>query len=307
MPNNKYFPERDHAYMADMSRRSHLLVAWLEAFKARFMEMEEAQGTIHECEVVLQKYDAVVGRIKVPLDIRSACKEALGYGLSTFLKKLDIALQQGPPSDSCFPERVEAYLMDMTRKHDALGDWAEHFKARFHRFEQAQTTIQEVDVVLKKWYHVVGRYKLPKEIARACRDRSAELPSGLDHALASLSRACRIGPLQSFEAHTHWTEARRQQSALTHWLERFRLHYGRYAEAATTISRCEEVLKVFKIHVPLLYQRQPVQPTAVSTEVEAIKSVDGKEHALDLDSDSEPDLDAVQAAIEKHGAERTGI
>ena len=298
MPNNKYFPERDHAYMADMSRRSHLLITWLEAFKTRFMEMEEAQPTFQECEVVLQKYDAVVGRIKVPLEIRGACEEALGYGLSTFLKKLDAALQQGPPSDACFPERDEAYLMDMTRRHDALTDWVEHFKSRFQRFEQAQPTIKEVDAVLNKWYHVVGRYKLPIEIARACRDRSAELPSGLDHALASLSRACRIGPSQSFEAHTHWTAARKQQAALTRWLERFRLRYGRYTEAAITISRCEEVLKVFETAVPLLYQRLPVQPTAISKGVETTKAADGEERAVDLDSDSEPELDVVQAVIE---------
>ena len=100
VPGDPRFPERDNEYVTDMSTRNDLLIQWVEDFRSRFEQYEEAQATLDECDAVLAQYKAVVGAVKIPLDIqnarnaRTADGSCLEYGLSHHLERFKAALDK---------------------------------------------------------------------------------------------------------------------------------------------------------------------------------------------------------------------
>lgn len=81
-------------YMNTQERTANQLTQWLEDFKSKFGEYPESHKTIGEVESALKTYKEVVGKVKVPLDIkraRSARKEdgsILEYGLEWTVNRL---------------------------------------------------------------------------------------------------------------------------------------------------------------------------------------------------------------------------
>ena len=79
--------QKANQYMTEQEKVNGLLIQWLEEFKSMFGNYPEAQPTIQEVEAALSQYKEVVGRVKIPLDIKRA-KDArrqdgsiLEYGL----------------------------------------------------------------------------------------------------------------------------------------------------------------------------------------------------------------------------------
>ena len=75
-----------------------LLVEWLEDFKSKLGEYQEAQETIKECERALALYKQVVDAVKVPLMVQNARKArradgcCLEYGLEYHLRNFKSAV-----------------------------------------------------------------------------------------------------------------------------------------------------------------------------------------------------------------------
>lgn len=79
--------------MSTLEKSHGLFIQWLEDFKSRFGGYPEAQPTIKEVEDALKLYQDVVGKVKVPLNIkrareaRTAQGSVLEYGLVHTLEK----------------------------------------------------------------------------------------------------------------------------------------------------------------------------------------------------------------------------
>ena len=111
-PNDPRFPERDNEWMCARTKERDLLIEWLEGFKASFMEYEEAQNCIQECEAALQLYRSVIDPIRVPLMIQNArnarakhgsCLEfGLEYHLKNFLAAVCHSLLYLILTHNCF-------------------------------------------------------------------------------------------------------------------------------------------------------------------------------------------------------------
>ena len=98
LPGDPRFPERDNEWVVDQAKRNDLLLQWLEDFKIKCGQFEEAKETIEECEAVLELYKKVVGAIKIPLDIQNARNartkdgSCLEYGLEYHLRNFKSAV-----------------------------------------------------------------------------------------------------------------------------------------------------------------------------------------------------------------------
>ena len=92
IPGDPRFPERDNEWIDEQSKRKELLVEWLEDFKSKLGEYDEAQETIKECESALELYKKVVDAVKIPLMVKNARNarradgSCLEYGLEYHLK-----------------------------------------------------------------------------------------------------------------------------------------------------------------------------------------------------------------------------
>ena len=92
IPGDPRFPERDNEWIEARTKDKELLVEWLEDFKSKLGEYQEAQETIGECEKALDLYSSVVGSVRVPLLIQNARNarqkdgSCLEYGLEYHLK-----------------------------------------------------------------------------------------------------------------------------------------------------------------------------------------------------------------------------
>ena len=88
-----------------MSKQKELLVEWLEDFKSKLGEYNEASEIISECENTLDKYISVVEPLRVPLLIQNARNarqkdgSCLEYGLEYHLNKMNNALEKGIPNN----------------------------------------------------------------------------------------------------------------------------------------------------------------------------------------------------------------
>jgi hypothetical protein len=72
---NKGIPTDDRFvddYINEQTKRNTLLVEWLEDFRARFGDFEEAQATITEVEAALALYQKVVMGSKLKQEMRKA-------------------------------------------------------------------------------------------------------------------------------------------------------------------------------------------------------------------------------------------
>lgn len=81
--------------MASMEKTHGLFIQWLEDFKSRLGHLPEAQPTIKEVEEALHLYQDVVGKVKIPLDIKRAveARGVLEYGLTWTLEKFTNAVK----------------------------------------------------------------------------------------------------------------------------------------------------------------------------------------------------------------------
>ena len=73
-------------------KEKELLVEWLEDFKSKLGEYNEAQETIKECESALELYNKAVESVRIPLMVQNARNarqkdgSCLEYGLEYHLK-----------------------------------------------------------------------------------------------------------------------------------------------------------------------------------------------------------------------------
>ena len=92
IPGDPRFPERDNEWIANRAKDNDLLVQWLEDFKSKYAQYDEAKATIDECEEVLELYNKVVNAAKIPLEIQNARNakslngSCLQYGLEYHLQ-----------------------------------------------------------------------------------------------------------------------------------------------------------------------------------------------------------------------------
>ena len=91
IPGKSNAPEKDNEYIENMNKRKELLVEWLEDFKSKLGEYNEAQETIKECERCLEQCNKVVEGGRIPLMIQNARNaraedgSCLEYGLDYHL------------------------------------------------------------------------------------------------------------------------------------------------------------------------------------------------------------------------------
>ena len=177
------------------------MLTWLEGFKAKFEQYQEAEATIEKCETVLSLYDSVAGAAKAQLDIQNAVNARradgsnLEYGLEHHLDRFESALKKGVPADKRFPERANKYIADMGERQEALLTWLEGFKAKF-KTQHAAATIDKCENVLSLYDSVVGAAKIPLEIQNAVNARRADgsnLEYGLEYHLQRFESALKKG------------------------------------------------------------------------------------------------------------------
>ena len=81
------------SYLEDTAKTQNLLLQWLDDFRARFEEYEDAQPIIKSIEEALALYKQVIGASRVKIDVqkardaRKAQGSVLEYGLSHFLER----------------------------------------------------------------------------------------------------------------------------------------------------------------------------------------------------------------------------
>ena len=98
IPGDPRFPERDNEYIEERKKQKELLVEWLEDFKSKHGEYDEAKETIEECEKALELYSKVVEAVRVPLMIQNARNarqkdgSCLEYGLKYHLDHFNSAV-----------------------------------------------------------------------------------------------------------------------------------------------------------------------------------------------------------------------
>ena len=100
IPGDPRFPDRDNDWIKEQGKRNELLVQWLEDFKSKFAQYEQAKPTIDECEAVLELYNKVVNAVRVPLEIQNARNartndgSVLEYGLEYHLRNFKSAVRR---------------------------------------------------------------------------------------------------------------------------------------------------------------------------------------------------------------------
>ena len=80
IPGDPRFPERDNEWVEEQVKKNNLLVQWLEDFKSKYGEYEQAYDTINQCEEVLDLYKKVVNKVRIPLLVKNARNARLAQG-----------------------------------------------------------------------------------------------------------------------------------------------------------------------------------------------------------------------------------
>lgn len=99
LPADPRFPERDYQWIDELTQSKDKLLEWLEGFKSQYNMYEQAWPTIEECELILQKYNQIVQKIKIPIEIQKArnAKRAQGsvleFGLDYHLRNFSSAVR----------------------------------------------------------------------------------------------------------------------------------------------------------------------------------------------------------------------
>ena len=178
-----------------MSKQKELLVEWLEDFKSKLGEYNEASEIISECENTLDKYISVVEPLRVPLLIQNARNarqkdgSCLEYGLEYHLNKMNNALEKGIPNN---PARNNEWIDSQMKCKDLLVEWLESFKSNYSQYSESYKTIEECEDTLKKYNEVVESVRIPLAIQNArnarCKDGSC-LEYGLDYHLNNFNSA----------------------------------------------------------------------------------------------------------------------
>ena len=112
MPQNPRFPERDNEWMNARAKDRDCLIEWLEGFKAKYQQYEQARETISTCEDLLDKYRTVTDPYRVPLLIQNArnARKAQGscleYGLDYHLRSFHSAVSKDTIQPSLTPYAV---------------------------------------------------------------------------------------------------------------------------------------------------------------------------------------------------------
>ena len=119
LPGDPRFPERDNEYIEEQAKRNDLLLQWIEDFKSKFGQYEQAQSTIEEVDQVLELYNKVVGSVRIPLMIQNArnarTKEGsvleygLEYHLNGFKSAVSIPLPPSPSPLSIIPFYISTH------------------------------------------------------------------------------------------------------------------------------------------------------------------------------------------------------
>ena len=98
MPGDSRSPEKDNEWMSARTKERDLLIEWLEGFKAKYQEYDEATKTIEECETTLESYRTITDPYRIPLLIKNAihARKAQGscleYGLEFHLTRFVAAV-----------------------------------------------------------------------------------------------------------------------------------------------------------------------------------------------------------------------
>jgi hypothetical protein len=272
LPGDPRFPERDNEWIEARVKEQKLLVEWLEDFKSKLGEHDEALDTIAECKDALNKYNAKVEAVRIPLAIqnarnaRSADGSCLEYGLKYHLEKMSGALEKGIPGDPRFPERDNEWVEARVKEQKLLVEWVEGFKGKHGSYEEALATIDECQAALDLYYEKVESVRIPLAVQNARNARRADgsvLEYGLKYHLDRMNGALDKGipgDPRFPERDNEWiVEREKEQKLLVEWLEDFKSKFEQYKEAAETIKECEQTLekyqeKVESVRIPLAVQ-----------------------------------------------------
>jgi cytochrome c peroxidase len=189
--------DRVDAYLESTEKAYTLLVQWVEDFRSKYGEYEDAQPTILKIEEALALYKDTIGRSRVKIEVqrardaRKAQGSVLEYGLDYHLSKFVAALQKGLPSDVA---AADTYIAEQTAVYNRLSEWLEDFKAKFSDYlntEGAQT-VKEVEEGLKLYRDVIMQSRAKYEIKKARAARASDgsvLEYGLDYHLSRFKEA----------------------------------------------------------------------------------------------------------------------
>lgn len=153
---------------------NNTLVQWLEDFRSRFGEYEEAQPTIVQVETALQFYSKVVGGSQLTHAVAKAVEDhsLLPNGLEWHLQRFLNALLQQQGSDKDNNNTAEQ-VKNLTQTYHLLVQWLEDFRANFEFVAEAVPTIQKVENTIKLFNNIVG--KQPTRLAPAADKKGSTL------------------------------------------------------------------------------------------------------------------------------------
>lgn len=230
-------------------KEKNLLCEWLCLFKENFFQYDEAKSIITNCDTLLEKYNTVVEKIRIPLHIKKArelpCTN-FEYGVQHFINSLKSTLKEGCKIDPRFPERSEAWLEKRIKEKQIFTEWIEGFRAQFLGVTEATATITEAENLLAELKQAVDKVRMPIAIQKARDARDGPLTYGLKFHLEAFSKLLETGPPNNQRDSEWLSSCSKHQVLLSEWLCDFRSQYGQEELAKPVLAECEAVEKKYK-------------------------------------------------------------
>ena len=151
-----------------------------------------------EVEEALKQYKDVIMQSRVKYEVKKARAarasdgSVLEYGLDYHLSKFKDALERGIPTDT---NLVEPYLATQSKAYNLLTQWLDNFQMRYGEYEEAKSTIEEVQSALRTYRTSIGGAKAKIDVMRAVKARRADgsvLEYGLDYHVNDLTNQVKI-------------------------------------------------------------------------------------------------------------------
>lgn len=238
--------------MDDRCNEKDQLVNWLEDFRANYCDLNESQKTIQECEDLLSKYNSIVGKLYIPIQIQNSIQQRESKYNLTFDKQIESfvhSIEKGLPGDSRFPDRDNTFMNERSNEYSALVDRLESFKSEFQEYSEAKEIITKAESAIDKYHSFVSSVAIPLQLQNARNARKADgsnLEYGLSYTLNQLKQELSHS-MNSIDL----DKAKKLNSQLIEWLENFKSQFmeqilDEHSLILDTIKEVEEVLSQYK-------------------------------------------------------------
>ena len=161
--------------MSEMEKENNRITQWLEDFKSKYGDHEDAKEIINEVETAMKSYVTNIVSAKAKIEIQKAVEArraqgsvleyGLKYHLDNFVRPVTIViitlisnefqLKEGVPTDPRWPDRRDKYLEDRQKDLNLLSQWLEDFKSKYASFEDAAPVIAECEDAIKLYNSVI--------------------------------------------------------------------------------------------------------------------------------------------------------